>query len=249
MIKAFFKTILYKPFFNLLAFFAYLVPGHSLGWAIIALTLLVRALLWVPSMKAMKAPLQMRQYQEEIKALQERHKADRMAQSQALMAFYKEKGINPLSGCLPLLIQLPIIIILYRVFIAGLHDVRPDLLYSFTPHLNTLNTHFFGIDLSHPNRVVMPILAAGMQFLQSRHLAKLNPTTSAASANDPSAMMTKQMTYLFPIMTFVIALSLPAGLALYWASTSLFTLIQQYFVAETFKPTKKATVTVREKAK
>src|SRR5688572_19626042 len=101
MIKEFFKTILYQPLFNLLVFFAWLVPGHSIGWAIILLTLLVKLILWVPQAKALRSPLQMRAHQDDLRALQEKHKNDRAGLAQAQMAFYKEKGINPLAGCLP----------------------------------------------------------------------------------------------------------------------------------------------------
>lgn len=246
MVKEFFKTILYEPLFNLLVFFAWLVPGHSIGWAIILLTILVKLILWVPSAKAIRSPLQMRQYQDEIRELQERHKADKAAQSQALMAFYKEKGINPLSGCLPLLIQLPVIFILYRVFMVGLGDFRPDLLYSFTPHLDSLNTNFFGINLHNPDKIVLPIVAALFQFAQSRHMMLMNPP--AKNSKDPAAMMQKQMIYLFPVMTYFIAFTLPAGLALYWATNAAISIGQQEVIRRTFTPTKPdVKVTVRTK--
>lgn len=248
-IKGFFKVILYQPLFNLLLFFAWLVPGHSVGWAIILVTVLVRLALWHSSVKTLKAPLQMRQHAPELKAIQERYKDDRQAQAQAQMAFYKENGINPLSGCLPLLIQLPILLVLYRVFITGLNQVRPDLIYSFTPHLNTINSNWFGINLIHPDKFwILPLLAAGAQFLQTRNMQALNPTV--AGANDPTAMMNKQMMYIFPLFTFFIARSLPSGLALYWLVTSIFSLLQQIYVAKTFVPTPaKAAVTVRSKKK
>lgn len=246
-IKNFLKTILYKPFYNLLLFFAYIIPGHSMGWAIILLTFIVRGLLWVPSVKALQAPMKMRQYQDEIKQLQEKHKADRTVQAQALMAFYKEKGINPLSGCLPLIIQLPVILILYRVFIAGLKTFRPDLIYSFTPHLTTVNVMFLGADLSRPERIFLPATAAILQFLQTRHYNALNPTTP--KKDDPQAMMMKQMQFIFPIMTFIIALSLPSGLALYWSATTLFSLLQQIYIARSYKEeTPKVRISVRSKS-
>jgi YidC/Oxa1 family membrane protein insertase len=233
--------------FNLLVFFAWLVPGHSVGWSIILLTLLTRAILWAPSVKALKAPLQMKAHQDELKAVQEKHKDDRTAQAQATMAFYKERGINPLSGCLTLLIQLPVILILYQVFRTGLHTIRPDLIYSFTPHLDSVNPLFFGIDLSKPNKIVLPILAGLAQFLQARHYATISAQPSGKS-NDPMAMMTKQMQYLFPFMTYFIALSLPAGLALYWITTTVVSLVQQVLVARNFKPNKSSVaVTVRQK--
>lgn len=248
MIKEFFKVILYKPLFNLLVFFAWLVPGHSIGWAIILLTILVKILLWKLQNKSLRAPLQMRAHQDELRDLQERYKDDRAAQGQAVLAFYKEKGINPLSGCLPLLIQLPVILILYRVFIAGLHQSRLDLLYPFTPHVETLNTMFFGIDLARPEHWFLPIIAALSQLLQSRHYAKLTQGTGTPNPTDAGAMMNKQMIYLFPVFTFFVARSLPAGLAVYWTMSTLFQFIQQYYIARTFKlPDKKVQVTVREK--
>lgn len=245
MFKEFFKAVLYKPLFNLLVFFAWLVPGHSIGWAIILLTLLIRGALWKSSVKALHTPLQMRHHQEELQTLQKKHKGDRQALAHAQMAFYKEKGINPLGGCLPLLIQLPILIILYQVFITGLNQVRPDLIYSFTPHLDTINSRFLGIDLAKPDPLfILPILAAVAQFAQGYYMMKANST----AATDPTmAAMNKQMTYLFPFFTFFIAYKLPAGLALYWVTTTLFSLAQQVYVTKTFKPTAKATVTVRSK--
>jgi len=246
MIKTFFKVTLYQPFFNILIFLAWLAPGHSIGWAIIGLTALVRAALWVPSVKALTAPMKMRQHQDEIKAIQEKFRNDRTAQAQALTAFYKQQGINPLSGCLPLLIQLPILIILYRVFLDGLQTQRADLLYSFTPHAETLNTLFFGIDLAKPEHFILPILAAGFQLLQSWYTMRLNP--QPAGKDDPAAMMNKQMIFIFPIMTYFIASRLPSGLALYWIATSVFSVLQQWVVQRSFTQKPVAKVTVRKKS-
>lgn len=191
----------------------------------------------------------MRAHQGEMKEIQERYKDDRNAQAQALMQFYKERGVNPMSGCLPLLIQLPILIILYRVFITGLNVIRPDLLYSFTPHLATINSHLFGINLAVPDKLfILPLLAAGLQFVQARNMQALNPISN--NANDPAAMMGKQMMFLGPIMTFVIAFRLPAGLSLYWVTTTLFGYLQQLYVSKTYKsPSTNAVVTVRSKQK
>jgi len=239
------KAVLYKPLFNILMLFAFLVPGHSMGWAIILLTILVRIILWVPSVKSLQAPMKMRKHAPELKVIQERYKDDKQAQSQATMAFYKEQGINPFAGCLPMLIQLPIIFVLYKVFIVGLGTMRNDLLYSFTPHLETINSLLFGLDLSKPDRIFLPIITAALQFFQSRQAMQMNPP---ASGNDPASMMTKQMIYLFPAMTFFFALSLPAGVALYWSTTTVFSIFQQYWVMKTFKDNQsKVEVIVRKK--
>ncbi len=249
MVKAFFNTVLYEPLFNLLVFFAWLVPGHSIGWAIILLTLTLKLLLWKLQAKQFTSQIEMRAHQDEIRALQERHKGDRAAQAQALTAYYKEHGISPFSGCLPLLIQLPILIVMYNVFRIGLHDLRPDLLYSFTPHLDSVNTHFFGINLANPDKIIMPLLAAAAQFFQSRHMMLLSPPPSKDS-KDPAANMQRQMIYMLPAITFFIAFSLPAGLALYLTVSALFSVGQQEVLRRTYKPTKpNVTIKVRSKNK
>jgi YidC/Oxa1 family membrane protein insertase len=244
--KAFLKAILYTPLFNLLVFFSWLVPGHSVGWAIILLTILVRIILWVPNSKALKSQLYMRSHQDELKKLNDRYE-NPQERAQAQMAYYKEHGINPMAGCLPMLIQLPILIILYRVFITGIHDIRPDLLYSFTPHLNTVNAHFLWIDLVQKDRFFLPVIAALLQFAQTRYNQKLMPVSTGK--NDPASMMTKQMMYLFPAMTYFIGSTLPAGLSLYWATTTLFQIAQQAYTTKNFvaKSPKGVEVTVRKK--
>lgn len=247
-IKAFFKVVLYKPLFNILIFFAWLIPGHSIGWGIIGVTLLVRALLWHTSVKALQAPLQLRQHAPELKKIQEKYKNDKQAQATAQMTFYKENGVNPLSGCLPLLIQLPILVILYHLFFVITKQAFPaDLLYSFTPHAATVNPIFLGINLFKPDKFwILPLVAAAAQFFQTRNIQQINPT--ASNASDPMAAMNKQMMYLFPVMIFFFVRALPAGIALYYLMTSLFSLGQQVYVAKTFQPKAAgASVVVRSK--
>lgn len=241
------KTILYKPLYNALIYLTWIIPGHNVGVAIIVFTIIIRALLWKTSTAALKTPLMMRQYAPELKAIQEKYKDDRTAQAQAQMAFYKEKGISPLGGCLPMLIQLPVLLVLYRVFIAGVNQYRFDLLYSFTPHTATINAMFFGIDLSHPDKLfILPALAAIAQFVQAKHMQTLTPPISQGS-NDPAAMMNKQLIFMLPVIIFITAYRFPAGVALYWVVTTLFAWLQQVYVVRNFKPVKKAEVTVRSK--
>ena len=244
--KELLKTILYTPLFNLLVFFSWLVPGHSVGWAIILLTIVVRIILWAPNKKALKSQLYMRSHQDELKKITEKYD-NPQERAQAQMAYYKAHGINPMAGCLPMLIQLPILYVLYLVFMAGLRDIRPDLLYSFTPHLDTVNAHFLGINLAGKDRFFLPVVAALLQYVQTRYSYKIMPVSTAK--NDPSAMMTKQMMYLFPAMTYFIGSTLPAGLSLYWATTTLFQIGQQVYTTKNFvaKPAKGIEITVRKK--
>jgi len=225
-IKLVVKAILYKPLFNALILLVWLIPSHSVGWAIIILTIIVRLVLLPSSMKATTNQKRMADLQPKIKELQAKYKNDKSAQSKALMAFYKENKINPLGSCLPLLIQFPILIILYYVFIHGLDTSRFDLLYSWAPRPSTINTIFFGINLSNPERWILPVVAGGLQFVQSW---RMRPLTKSQDSGMQNALQS-QMTFLMPVITILIAGRLPAALPLYWIVTTLFAVVQQWFV-------------------
>lgn len=227
-IKSILKKILYQPLFNALIFLVWLIPGHNVGWAIVILTVIIRIILLPSSMNATRQQKKMRDLQPEIKELQDKYKDDKQKQSQELMKFYKDKKINPLGSCLPLLVQMPILIILYYVFRNGLTTARFDLLYQFMPRPEFIKTIFLGINLSKPDKWILPIIAGGLQFVQGWQIAP--PTPKGEKGQDMSQMMTKQMLYLMPLFTIFIAGRLQAALPLYWIVTSVFTIVQQWYV-------------------
>ena len=236
-IKEFFKTILYKPLFNLLIWFVWLIPGHDVGWAIIILTVLIRLALYPSQKKSIESQKKMTEIQPELEEIKKKY-PDQQAQAQATMDLYKRYKINPLSSCLPLLIQLPILIILYRVFTVGLTTDRFDLLYNFTPRPEFIDTMFYGLNLATPS-IYLAVLAGVLQFIQSwqmtktQNKAKKEDKALVKKSNAPENMMgnfSKQMMYIFPVFTVIIAIKLPSALALYWVITTLFMVIQQYFV-------------------
>ncbi len=223
------KLILYKPLFNALIFLVWLMPYHNVGLAIIILTVIIRLILLPSSMKATRQQKRMRDLQPEISALQEKFKGDKQKQSQELMAFYKKNDVNPLGACLPLLIQLPILLVLYYVFINGLNTSRFDLLYQFTPRPEYINTWFLGLDLGKPDKFILPVIAGILQYFQSRQLTPPSSNTNGKGA-EMQVMISKQMMYLMPVFTVLIAGRLPAALPLYWAVTTLFAVVQQWWV-------------------
>lgn len=227
IIISLYNEILYRPLFNGLIFLYNTLPFHDLGLSIIVLTVIIRFILYPLNQKAIRSQKRMGELQPQIKEVQLKHKADKVAQSQALMELYKKNKINPAAGCLPLLIQFPVLIALYQ---ALLHSLKPDslsALYSFVAQPGIINVLFFGlVDLSRSN-YIMAILAGALTFVQSKMMA---PKTAAGSSNDFSATMSKQMTYLMPVMTVFIAWKLPAGLALYWIVITLFGIGQQYLI-------------------
>ena len=229
--SAFFHEILYRPLFNLLVGLYNVLPGHDLGIAIVALTILIR-LLFVPlSIKALRSQQEMAMVQPKIQELQTKYKDDKQALATATMALYKEHKVNPLSGCLPILIQLPVIWSLYRVFIQGVNGDTLKNLYGFVANPGTIAQVGFGfLDLAAKNPA-LAITAGALQGIQSwLTIRNQKQKNTSVTDNNPALKMTQQMMYFFPIMITVISWSLPAGLVLYWATTTAFSIFEQLYI-------------------
>lgn len=216
-------SIIYEPILNLLVYLYNVLPGHDIGLVIILVTIAIRLLLAPFMHKSLKSQKAMNVLQPKLNELREKHKNDREAQAKAMMELYREHKINPLSSCLPLLIQLPILIALYQVLDRALKGNLTGL-YGFITNPGSINPRFLDlIDLSQPN-FAFAIVAGLAQYWQSRMMLPQNTT-------DPTAkMMNVQMLYILPIISIVIAWRLPAGLPLYWIVTTLFAVGQQYYI-------------------
>jgi YidC/Oxa1 family membrane protein insertase len=218
-----FTEIIYRPLLNLTVFLYATIGFADLGIAIIAVTILTRLVMLPLSLKTARSQRAMASLAPEIERIKERLKGDMNAQSAEVMKLYKERGVSPLSGCLPLLIQFPILIGLYRVFLNLFKPETLSLLYTFVPHPATLNTTAFGfLDISVPSHI-LAVLAGAAQFAQ----AKL---TGAAQQTGQAAAMNRQMVYLLPLMIVVIGWNLPAGLSLYWVATTLVSIGEQLYL-------------------
>ena len=244
--KALLKTILYKPLFNALIFLVWLIPGNSVGWAIIILTIIVRLALLPSSLKANRSQIKLRELQPELTKIQAKFKDDKQAQSQAIMAFYKKHKVSPWGSCLPLLIQLPILLVLYYVFINGLSTARFDLLYEFTPRPDSINPMFFGLDLTLPDKYILPVIAGIAQFVQGYQMqGSLGGKKSGDQKADMQMALSKQMLFIMPIFTVFIAMRLPAALPIYWIITTLFG-IGQWWWAQKSIPKSEITEEIEE---
>lgn len=222
-----FHSFIYQPIYNALILLYNIIPGHDLGVAIVLLTIIVRFLLYPISKKQIESQKKLQDLQPEIKKLQDKYKGDKEKQGRALMEFYKEKKVNPASGCLPLVVQIVFFIALYRAFIAGINfNSACNDLYAFVSCPSSINVNFFGIlNLAKPN-VVLAVVAAVGQFIQTKMMMTKNPTP--ARKDDFSSIMNQQMLYLGPLLTLFIGMKFPAGLALYWVVNTLFAIVQQY---------------------
>ncbi len=233
-----FNTILIQPLFNLLLFFYSIIPGHDLGIAVIALTIAMRLLLWPLVNKQLHSQRAMQKLAPEIAKVREKAKGDKQLESKLLMELYKEKEISPFTALIPLFIQLPLLFALFIV----LRDVLKageiaklayepiknfDVVKDIIAHPEHLHTSLLGIiNLSKPS-MVLAVLAGLTQFVQTRQLTPKNPSKQK---KDASAQAMAISGTIFPVVTFVFALTLPAALALYWTVTSLVAILQQHLV-------------------
>lgn len=195
LIGAIFNTAFFGPIVNLLVLFYKLLtlihfPG-ALGFAIIALTVLIRFLVWPFTASQVKSAQKMAALKPFLDELKTKHKDDKQALASAQMALYKEHGVNPAGGCLPALIQIPVFIALYQAilnvvpqaggFVGGGLDRINSVLYNSWLHLATLpGTSFFGINLaSSPSHfttqgvwlLLIPVLTGALTFVQSKMMA------------------------------------------------------------------------------
>jgi len=238
-----FNLILYQPLFNVLVLLYQYLPGHDFGIAVIVLTILIKIILYPLGARGVKSQRTLSDLQPKIKEIQERFKNDKEKQARETMELYKKEKINPFSGCLPLLVQLPILIALYRVFWRGFSQNQLSFLYSFVPNPGQIDTTFLGMtDLTQSavakvNGVshlvwlnIAIIIGAGIaQFFQTKMLTP-KQKLAKKDPSDFSQAMQKQMIYFFPIFTVFILWRLPAAVALYWLVVSLFSIVQQYFI-------------------
>lgn len=239
-----FTVGIFEPLFNALLYIQKVLPGHDLGVAIILLTLVIKAALYIPSLSGIRASRQLQTLQPKLKAIQTQYKGNKEKLAQEQMKLYKDSKVNPLSSCLPLLIQIPFFIGLYQVFINGLKIDANGLLTGETlkhvyPFLHSyyeqtsINTMFLGfINLSKSHgvaNIILAVLAGATQFWQTKMLAApKEPNIKEARDESITSATNKQMTYLLPLFTAYLAYTFPAGLALYWTTQSGLTIIQQY---------------------
>ena len=230
----FFGYIFTDPIFNVLMLLYHLFG--DLGLSIIVLTVIVRLLLFPLYMKQLKSSKAMQAIQPLIADVKKKYPKDQRAQYQAMQEVYKEYGVSPAAGCLPLLVQLPV---LYAMFfslraVLSAHTLNAvnSIIYPFLPKFAILPSVFltwFGLHLNlgapDPSHI-LPVLAGVATFLQLR----MSQPRNASGVKNAMAQQMQIMQFIMPFVTFFFALNFAAGLALYWTTTSVFSMVQQYFV-------------------
>jgi len=182
---------------------------HSYGWSIIILTFIIKILLYPLSLKSFKSMKELQKVQPLMKELQEKYKDDKQKMNQALMKLYKEHKINPMGGCLPLLLQIPILFALYKVFLASieLRHTPFHIVGAWLPDLSAKDPYY-----------ITPLLMGASWFIQQ----KMTP-----SPGDP---MQQKMMMIMPIIFTFMFLNFPSGLVVYWLVSNILSIIQQTYI-------------------
>lgn len=235
------NTLLYNPLLQALLFLYHLL-FNNFGLAVLALTVIIRAILVPLTIPALKSAKKMADLKPHLDALKEKHGNDKQRLQAEQLRLYREHGVNPVAGCLPYLVQFLVLIALYQVFMFFIQHGRVD---------NTIvNMQFLWWDLAKTDKTyTLPIVAGLTQLVLS---LMMMPSFAKASGDKPETnklevykpdekkgekkqedmqeSMQKQMLIFMPAMTVFIGISLPSGLALYWVATTVFSLVQQYFI-------------------
>ncbi|KKU94499.1 MAG: Membrane protein insertase YidC [Candidatus Jorgensenbacteria bacterium GW2011_GWA1_48_13] len=213
-----FNTYLYQPILAVLVFIYDNIAFNDLGLSIILLTFFVRIILFPLFYKGAKDQSLMQRLQPHIQKIQLDHKADKERQAQALLELYKKHRLNPFSGFLLLLVQLPILIALYQVLLKELGSS------AFMSH------SFFGIlDLSSKS-LALAVIAALLQYFLGRMSMVASRPAYPQERQTVFASPAKITMYMAPAFTFIILLNFPSALGLYWSASTLFSLFQQVII-------------------
>jgi YidC/Oxa1 family membrane protein insertase len=223
--------IIANPVLNVLVALTQLLGG-SFGWAIIALTIIVRLISWPLTKRQLNSTKAMQEMQPKIQELQKKYGKNQQKLQQEMMKLYKEAGINPLGCIWPMLIQLPIWIALYQAIMSALATTPESLLglanrlysWGIVNQAIPLSSKFLWLDLGQPDPyLILAIIVGGTMWVQQK--------MTQAPAVDPRQQSTnRMMTLLMPLMFGFLTLMFPSGLALYWAVSNIIGIITQYFV-------------------
>lgn len=260
-----FDSFLINPILNLLVLFykgfALLpIPG-ALGFAIILLTVVIRLALWPLIAAQLKSTQKMSALKPHLDRIKTEHGHDKMRHQQEVSKLYKEHGVNPLSGCLPLLIQMPVFIALYQVLLKIVDFTKNDFLIGINNRLYFPFLHLDGIpDPSYlgvslaakPSDwrnigfliLLVPVITGVLQYLQSKMMSSSKPAVKKEeksagetqskgkeSFEDSMAQMQSQMILIMPIMIAFFSYGFPIGLSLYWNTFTIVGIIQQYIIS------------------
>ncbi len=231
--KFIWDTLIYEPIYNALIFIAQHLSFKDVGIAVIILTVIIRLILSPLSKKSIISQYKMRSLEPKIAAIKAKG-LSREEEAKETFALYKSEKINPFSGCLYILIQLPILFALYYVFIRGIH--QPQHLYAALSVENLKNMFLGLVDITKPF-LPLALLAGGTQALQAFLAPK--PPAPAGDAKGFQAQLAKSLSvqtrYILPVIIVFIANTLASAVSLYWSIANIFSIGQELYFRRTLR--------------
>jgi len=227
-----YNTVFYDPLLNALVFLIDVLPLHDMGIAVILLTIAVKFLIFPFQHRAILTQKKMRELEPDLKKIKETHKKDSQEQAKKTMALYKQHGVNPFANFIILLIQLPIFIALYKIFIVGV-DFDLSRLYSFIAEPETIKTSFLGFFEMTQTSYILAALAGISQFFQMKLAMppmKKDIVSGKSFKDDLAKSMSVQMRYIMPGIIFIFAAKLASAMALYWTTMNVFAIVHEMVV-------------------
>jgi len=240
---ALWNNLFYEPIYNFLIFIVNNVTFGDVGFAVILVTLVVKFVLSPLTLKSVKSQVLMKKMEPEINQIK-RDFPNKEEQAKKTLELYKKYKTNPMSGCLVVLLQMPVIFALYYVFYRGL-SINQEIIYPFIQIPETLNTNFLGIlDLSQKS-LVLGILTGATQFLQGylsnkkkkesdleiiKGIPPVNTDRPVSFQEQMSKSMQMNVRYFLPIMIGFIAWKISAAVALYWIVSNIFSIVQELII-------------------
>jgi YidC/Oxa1 family membrane protein insertase len=230
VISGLYNFLIYQPLYNGLIFLINAISWADVGVAVVLLTLIVKIVLFPLSRKAIITQRKIKQFNPEISKIKEKYK-DRQEQAKKMFELYRREGVNPFSSFFLILIQLPVIFALYRIFLrSGLPEIQENLLYSFVPAPLDIHTMFLGLIDITLRSWPLALLVGLSTFFQMRLSLPVAPkpkTPGKSLKDDLARSMSVQMRYFFPFIAAFISYSLSGAIALYWLTSNLFTIAQE----------------------
>lgn len=234
------NTVFYEPIYNVLVFIINNITFGDVGFAIILVTIVVKLAIAPLTAKSIRSQVLMKKMEPEMKQIKKDF-PNKEEQAKKTFELYKKYGTNPFSGCLVVLIQLPIIFALYYVFYNGL-SIKEDIIYSFIHVPTIMHTNFLGLVEMGSKSIFLGILAGVTQFIQA-HLSspakpkKVEIVKEKEITNEPktfqdqlSDSMQMNIRYILPLFVGFIAWKISAAVALYWIVSNIFTIIQEWYI-------------------
>lgn len=233
--SSFFHTIVSQPLYNGFVFLIDKLPFFDAGIIIIIFTVIIKVIMLPLSIKASKSQLEMKNAEKDLALIKEKYADNKEEFAKKQFEYYKEKGINPFASIFILIVQLPILIGLYRVFLkSGLPSVNSTLLYSFVSAPASVNMVFLNLIPISQKSITLALIAGITTYLQV-NLAS-SPTTPEEKANqgDFQKAMGAQMKYFFPVMMTVIAYTVSSAVALFLITSNIFAIAQEFYIRKRY---------------